>query len=282
MADYSETTTRFEDSFEYIASFFGGDVELIDTFNKICEDMLSLDGGLAIRHNSSIIGMAKGKQYYRFYLSCKDGRFFIKYKHSMKKELFSPSDIQRYFLKNRESYEFFSRKEEQLVRSDTKSRALTNGKKKPIDLNEDWGTIRARAKQSLEKGYEQASYKVVYNTYNSILTVLEQAAENYLPPSKAEILKKRLLTNSPETLRSLADDYYVSHERIRQWQNNSWRRLSTGIYMYAGLVGCRESLKNILMDIPSEMLISTIKSITAINKPIGEWLYMIVAEDNQN
>ena len=80
----------------------------------------------------------------------------------------------------------------------------------------------------------------------------------------------------------MASRFNISPERIRQLQNSSWRRVSTGIYMYVRFSSYREQLKNILLNVPSEMLVSTIEGITLINKPIGEWLSVIVVGDNQN
>ena len=87
MNDHLEMQNPFAESFEYIASFFFGDVELIETFNAVCEDMLSIDNELMIRHDASIIGMAKGNQCYRFYLKYIDGQYYIKYKHELKSYL---------------------------------------------------------------------------------------------------------------------------------------------------------------------------------------------------
>lgn len=276
MRDFSKTQSSFDDSFEYISSFFGGDIELIEAFNAVCRDMLSLDGELVIRHNSTIIGMAKGNQYYRFYLRCIDGEFFIKYKHLSKLLLFSPENTETYFLKNRENYEFFVQNGELLVRGDAKTKDC---KRKTVDLDEEWGELRAIANNFSQSA---ASTKVIYNIYTSILALLSEAAESCLNPRKLEVLKKRILTNSPEALRDMASRFNISPERIRQLQNSSWRRVSTGIYMYVRFSSYREQLKNILLNVPSEMLVSTIEGITLINKPIGEWLSVIVVGDNQN
>ena len=148
-----------------------------------------------------------------------------------------------------------------------------------VDLDQEWGILRARYKETFKT---VASPKVVYKTYTSIIDLLKYAAENCLSARRCEILKKRLFTNSPVSLQDIAIGFDVSRERIRQLQNSSWRRLSTGIYMYTRFVSYRESLKNILMSVPNDMLDSTIEAIYLTNKPIGEWLYMIVGAGNQN
>ena len=150
-----------------------------------------------------------------------------------------------------------------------------------VDINEEWGRLRAIVKDSLKTGRQQATPYVIHSTYNGILEIMRCAANRYLKAQRCEILEKRIFTYSPETLRCVAEEFGVSHERIRQLQNSSWKRLSTGIYKGVEFESYRESLKKILMSVPSDMLVSTIRGITLLNQSIGEWLYMIVVEDDE-
>ena len=70
---------------EDIDSFFAGDTSLIETFIAACDDMVDLDNEILIRTNREIIGASKPREFYRFYVSNTDGKYFISIKAERKK-----------------------------------------------------------------------------------------------------------------------------------------------------------------------------------------------------
>ena len=268
--------TPFVYSWDCIASFFGGDVECIDAFNKVCENMLSLDSELVIRHNSSIIGMAKGHEYYRFYVSCYDGEYFIKYKHLKEKEIFSPLNVGKYFVRNIESCEFFSKMGEEVLHRYARKKDSTFALSKELVSDDEWEMVRDRFKDSSSILDQKASDFEVNKFYLEIVEIFNSAAEEFLKPRERVVFVKRILDNAPLSLRDMGQGFNVSGERVRQIQNNAWRKLSNGIYLNVKFNVYREKLINVLLSIPIEMFCSVIHQMVFRNKYIGEWLSAVV------
>ena len=229
MRDFLYTDLPFADSGEIIFSFFDGNSQLIDTFNRVCLDMLNFDGELVFRYNQDIIGMAKGNEQYRFYLTCRDNVFFIKYKHRNKIR-FSSSDIGIYLTRNKDNYELFLKNGERLTHAYTIERRENRVKNRTVDISAEWGELRARYKEHSTKGKECLFDLKISRAYGEIIKLLTDAADELLSPTDASILKRRIFTNAPQTLRDIAKELELSAERVRQRQNNATRRLTEGIY----------------------------------------------------
>ena len=60
---------KLSDAEKVITTFFGDELELTEKFIEATAHMMSLDSGVFVRYNDSIIGVAKPGERYRFYVS---------------------------------------------------------------------------------------------------------------------------------------------------------------------------------------------------------------------
>lgn len=280
MKDHSYTCVSFGDSDEIVSSFFEGDVGLIDTFRRVCLDMLRLDGELVVRYNEDIIGMAKRDEQYRFYLTHRDDGFFIKYKKLNKIPFFS-GDIDVYLKRNREINELFLKNAERLTHTYSIEKREKRIEKKFLDPDTEWKELRARYAEHPCFENEWFFNEETSRACKEIMGLFAEASSEILNPTDVSILKRRVFTNDPETLRDIAMVVDFSHERVRQRQNLAMKKLTVGIYKGKRevFVKYRESLKEILSALPPHLLAAMPSQIEKVNGYIGKWLYMVLSGD---
>ncbi len=288
------TELSFQDATEYIDAFFEGDTSLIETFVAVYRNMFELDNEILIRTNGEIIGTSKPGEFYRFYVSNVDGKYYIKYKDRSEKELFSPNAVPQYFSYNATCLKYFAENKESLKikpkeQSETKSKAKTadnpsnvRARKEKTSTLMEWEPIRVKcynATEAVEKQIVDTTFSET--VYNDILKMLFNICDNkdIFDERNGNIVKIRILSDTPVTLHQLGEMYGVSRERIRQCELKAWRKVTNGIYKYTKeqWVPYREYLKELLMYIPDEKFLSTIGYINKRNSTIGTWLQMIVS-----
>ena len=91
-----------------IFDFFKGDDKLVNIFNKVAEHINSLDSEIVVRARTSIIGMSRPSERYRFYVVETEGAFYIKYKNWPIGKPFTESAIEEYYASNMSCNEFFT------------------------------------------------------------------------------------------------------------------------------------------------------------------------------
>ena len=202
-------------------------------------------------------------------------KYFIKYKHLKEKLPFSPSEVDNYFLLNEENYNFFIKNEELLFNKYPDKNDAPKINKKTISAEEYWREVRERF-ADFQKGGDGLFYGEFFDSYKKILSILKEASKVSLKARDSAILEKRFFTYPPEPLRHIAMGTDISAERIRQRQNNAWKKLSAGIYEYERYEVYRRELKKTLIKIPPEGISFVLNRIAIRNKYIGEWLSMIV------
>ncbi len=278
------------DAGEHIFLFFDGNSELIDTFNAVCAHMLDLDGDVIVRTNTEIIGVSKQGEFYRFYVSKKDGEYFIKYKDRKECEPFLSSDKEQYFSHNVSCSSFFEENRGRLVskeaKKETKSRARKERRDTAEHVLEEWSSVKEKAETALSlEAIPSAWIDVSKKVYDEMIELLTTACSDRKVMSErdGDIVISRILHRSSITLQMLGEKYSVTRERIRQREKAAWRKLTNGIYRYTQerFIPYRESLKELLLNIPDEAFLVTIAQIYRYNAMLGMFLQRIVSGANQ-
>ena len=285
------TEVSVGDAEKCISEFFHNNQELIDTFNAVCVHMSDFDKDLIVRTNGEIIGLSKHNELYRFYISKKDGEYFIKYKNRKEIERFFSSDVELYFGYNKSCIDFFEenkdsfierkrRKDERTQRAE--SRQKPSSRISENEIAEAWAPVKAKAENSV-KFVTKSSSSTEYldKAYHEITELFSDicSSPEFLTERDADIIKSRIVKSPTVTLQDLGVKYGVSRERIRQREQSAWSRLTVGIYRgrREKYIPYRERLKCLLLSIPDEFFINTIVQIYHRNPSIGMWLQMVVS-----
>lgn len=271
---------HINDSFIYTCDFFYNNTELVHTFDKICQHMLELEPEILFRTNSEIIGVAKHGQFYRFYISLKNGEYFIKYKHQTSAELFIPEKLEVFLSNNILSKDFFDEK----YKAREKRKAFYNSK--TAEISEDiWQSVKSKASAALELSVSPYNHLMLTDkTYREIVEILTRACldSNIMSERNGDILIHRVLKYRVNTLQNLAEKHGVSRQCIAQNEAKAWKRLSNSILYIsnkkykAAYIPYQSRIKSTLLDIPDEAFISVVIRIYKINPIIGEWIKQII------
>ncbi|MBR2444752.1 MAG: hypothetical protein IKB27_05065 [Clostridia bacterium] len=265
---------------ELIKNFFDGDETLIKTFDIVSEHMLGLDDQVILRGSEHVIGISKENERYRFYVNKRE-RYSIKYKNWDKPEDFDPQNVEKYFSENIKCNEYFSKNPSEctIKKVSTKNKTNTNGRQSREEvLLELWKPIKEKVKVSIETE-QKIDLDYSHVIYLKIIDLLEKACDDkeIITSRSKDVIKNRILCSLKLTLQQLGENHDLSRERIRQIETKSWKKLSMGIYCSKKecFVLYREQLKNLILSIPSNVLITTLAIIRLKNQLIGDWLIMI-------
>lgn len=272
---------------ELIKNFFDGDETLIKTFDIVSEHMLGLDDQVILRGSEHVIGISKENERYRFYVNKRE-RYSIKYKNWDKPEDFDPQNVEKYFLENVKCNEYFTNNpiECTIKLSLVKNKANTSSRQTREEFLLDlWKPVKEKTKMSIATEQE-INLDYSYAVYFKIIDLLDNACDNkdILTSRSKDIIKNRVICNSKLTLQQLGKNHELSRERIRQIETKSWKKLSMGIYCSKKdcFVLYREQLKDLILNIPANVLITTLAIIKLKNQLIGNWLIMISNPINLN
>ncbi|MBR2334913.1 MAG: hypothetical protein IKA62_01670 [Clostridia bacterium] len=270
---------------EHIGNFFGGDVELIEAFYAICDHIIGLNPDLVVRCQREIIGVARIGEYYRFYVSLDEGKFYIKYKNIGVKEELIPSEIEKYKELNVACCEYFDENRDHLISRTHYNRVermrikeKNNGYEVPRFLSpedlEKWKKIHEKGIKALECAtvyLDDEEFECIYGSFfNIILDAISDLA--IVDQRDRDIILNRILYPHRLTLQELGDWYGVSRECIRRRERSAWQKMQRRIISSRRTwnPSYRIRIADLLVDIRDEAVASTVERVFARNNALGQ------------
>lgn len=270
----------FDDALPYIKDFFNSDNALINTFEALFSYMYKLDNDFIVRCNAQIIGIAKAKEFYRFYISQKADGYFIKFKQCSVDRLFAPGNITQYYVLCDECNCFFK---ENIDKLQIKEPDVTS--QNPISNTGNntniWFSLHEKVKKSLETSDTVPNSNYVDEIYSKLINIIAEATfdTTVMDLQSGDIIRNRFLLDKPVTLAVLGEKYGVSRERVRQIAQKRWRLLTQKLRNpnTKNFISYQKNLQNCLLDIPDDMLICIIAKISERNDNVGSFLKQTAA-----
>lgn len=219
-----------EESKADIEQFFRGDVKSASIFTYLCNYSFEQDHRIMIRGNGEIIGVSLPDSVYHFYITYNQGEYYIKFKHIPEKEPLRTINLEDAKKKCTDIIVF--------VNDDHKYKLKTQKPKESsgITINKDKKTITPtptrwdNVKEKLTNAPNDSvfSQSEADNLHTKLVICFKKCVElSGLHDREKEIIIKRLI--QCRTLQTIADDYGISRERIRQLVLKSLRRIISAV-----------------------------------------------------
>lgn len=143
-----------------------------------------------------------------------------------------------------------------------------------VEEEEYWADLRSVCQSSIESGsYKSASRERVDELYAKLTDFFDGMCsdKNIMNERETDIIRNRIINPSAMTLNELGKRYGISRERVRQLENRRWRFVELRILRFKRQINLqyKEKLKQLLEEIPEEVLVSAVLQIRARNDKIG-------------
>lgn len=278
---------KLSDAEKVITTFFGGELELIEKFIEATAHMMSLDSGVFVRYNDSIIGVAKPGERYRFYVSNNGKEFLIKYKNEPHTRSFHTALLEDLYKYNDICYKFFQETNQRIDTKDVTTQSSeaferhveTIGKKTldKAEVKAQWQPVMHHAEKAIDAVKHEADKGFLEAVYNKVVEIFWHATVNALDSRDSKIITSRFLNEDKDTLQTLGDQLDLSRERIRQLAEKRWKKICYGIQRGSDEVYSfyRKELCRFLVGIDESSFIQCIAYIAYKNPNVGEFLIKV-------
>lgn len=268
-----------------INEFFDGNQALVNTFNTLFADMLTLDDEVVLIRRREILLVARTNERSRFYVIQFENKYFIKFKILEERTEFNPSMLDEYLSYNKECYKFFLENKERITLKVRRRRTCiayndNEERENPISF---WNPLREKAENCLlNKTYDSDDF-IVEDVYNKLIGIFKTAVQEsgILNSFEEDIFINRTLSTIPQTLQCLGEKYGFSREGVRLKEISTLNRLYYYIYKLrnSNSILYANQIKELLLSIPDDKLIGVIEGIYNRNNKIGHWLQVLCTRD---
>lgn len=277
---------KLSDSEKAITVFFMGDVELIEKFIELAAHMMELDSDVIVRCNSSIIGVSKPGEKYRFYVSNRDNNFSIKYKNESQLRSFQETPIKDLYALNVTCNKFFQDNPQEIaVKSIEKNESVVEStdkshKNKKLDKSEvkaQWRPVLIHAEKAIDAGKQNADVDLLDVVYSKVVEIFWGVSFQIFDERDCKIVVSRYLDEEKTTLQNLGKKYNLSKREISQLADSGWHKICYGIQNSGDEVYSffRNQLCQLLLEIDVTSFIQCIAYIFNKNLSLGEFIIKV-------
>ena len=255
------------DAENVIFGFFDGEIERTRLFMEIASHMIDTVPGARIRYNPNIIGVAKPRECYRFYVVKKDGSYSIKYKHQEVKHSLSIDGANDFMLYNTECNKYLDEHPEAASKKNNVAEEVKN----------TWASVVTHSEKALNVERREVENESLQAYYESIVSLLTKFAKNVFSQPASDIIVYRVLSEEGKTLQAIGYTYGISRERVRQIEVKKWSSLVDGFCRSPRevFVEYRKEICDILLGIDPSHYIQAMAYFLKKNERIGEMLIQV-------
>jgi DNA primase catalytic core len=278
---------KLSDAEKVVIAFFDLELELAEKFMEAAAHMIELENDVLIRCNSSIIGVAKPGERYRFYVSNNGKEFLIKYKNETSAKSFQKALIEDLYECNNRCCKFFQETDQHIDAKDVVSESGESLGRHVIALGESylvkaevkaqWQPVMLHAEKAIDSVKQKTDKVFLQAIYNKVSEIFWHVAVNALDSRDSKIIISRFLKENTVTLQALGDQINLSGERVRQLAEKRWKMICHGIHRGADEVYSfyRQELCKLLVGIDESLFIQCVAYIAHMNPSVGEFLIRV-------